>query len=148
MPRSLPLILIRVLVAVVFLTEGILKFLYPSEFGAGRFAHIGLPYPNVLGPTVGVVEIAAALAVLANFFTGDAAVLLLAVILTAIVSTKIPILMGRPLGPFSLPRNVSHYGVLGFLHEARTDLSMMFCLIALLFHAGPQLGRGKRGNSR
>ena len=101
------MILIRVIVAVVFLTEGILKLAYPAEYGAGRFEHIGIPYPQVFGPLVGVVEIGAGAAVLANFYAGDAAVLLLAVILTAIVTTKIPILLGRPLGPFALPKNVT-----------------------------------------
>jgi putative oxidoreductase len=148
MPRSLPILLIRVLVALVFVTEGVLKFLYPGEFGAGRFAHIGIPFPWVLGPLVATVEIAAGAAVLANFYAGDAAILLLAVILTALVSTKLPILLGRPLGSFALPKNVPHYGLLGFLHEARTDLSMLFCLVALLFHSGPQLGRGQRRNQR
>lgn len=148
MQRSFPLILIRVLVAVVFLTEGILKFLYPAEFGAGRFAHIGIPYPHIMGPTVGVIEILGGSALLANLYTGDAAVMLLAVILTALASTKIPILLGHSLGPFSVPKNVPLYGVLGFLHEARTDLSMLFCLVALLFHSGPQLGRGKQWYQR
>jgi uncharacterized membrane protein YphA (DoxX/SURF4 family) len=139
------MILIRVLVALVFITEGILKFLYPGEFGVGRFAHIGIPYPHVLAPCVAAVEIVAGGAVLANFYAGDAAILLLAVILTALVSTKIPILLGRPLGPFTLPKNAPHYGLLGFLHEARADLAMLFCLLAMLLNAGPQLGRGKRG---
>jgi uncharacterized membrane protein YphA (DoxX/SURF4 family) len=138
------MILIRVLVALVFITEGLLKFLYPSEFGAGRFVHIGIPYPWVLGPVVATVEVAAGIALLANFYTGGAAILLLAVILTALVSTKVPILLDRPLGPFALPKNVPHYGLLGFLHEARTDLAMLFCLLALLFQNGPRLARGKR----
>jgi hypothetical protein len=34
-------ILIRLLVGAVFLTEGIQKFLYPADLGAGRFAKIG-----------------------------------------------------------------------------------------------------------
>ena len=148
MQRSFPLILIRMLVALVFLTEGILKFLYPGEFGAGRFGHIGIPYPHIMAPCVGAIEILGGAALLANFYAGDAAVMLLAVILTALVSTKLPILLGHSLGPFSVPKGVPHYGVLGFLHEARTDLSMLFCLIALLFHSGPQLGRGKQWYQR
>jgi putative oxidoreductase len=136
MRKSLPMILIRVIVAVVFITEGVLKIVYPGELGAGRFAHIGLPYPHVLGPFVGGVEIVAGAAVLANFYAGEAALFLLAVITTAIVTTKIPILMGRPLGPFAPPRNVTHYGLLGFLHEARTDLAMLFSLVAITIDSG------------
>jgi putative oxidoreductase len=142
------MILIRVIVAVVFVTEGVLKLVYPGEYGSGRFAHIGVMYPQVLGPLVGVVEIVAGAAVLANFYAGDAAILLLAVILTAIVTTKIPILLGRPLGPFALPKNVSHFGVLGFLHEARTDLAMLFGLIAIAIDSGVRGGRRTRWYQR
>jgi putative oxidoreductase len=142
------MILIRTIVAVVFLTEGILKLVYPAEFGAGRFAHIGIAYPQVLGPLVGVVEIAGGAAVLANFYAGDAALSLLAVIVTAIVTTKIPILLGRPLGPFPLAKNLTHYGVLGFLHESRTDLAMLFGLIAIAIDSGVRGGRKTRWYQR
>ena len=43
MRRSLPMVFIRVIVALVFITERALKFVYPAELGAGRLAHIGLP---------------------------------------------------------------------------------------------------------
>jgi putative oxidoreductase len=148
MRRSLPMVFIRVIVALVFITEGALKFVYPAELGAGRFAHIGLPAPQVLGPLVGGVEIVAGAAVLANFYAGDAALFLLAVIVTAIVSTKVPILLGRPLGPFPLPRNISHPGVMGFLHEARTDLAMLFSLIAIAIDSGVRGGRQTRWYQR
>ena len=92
MLRNVPLLLIRVVVGIVFLTEGVLKFLWPSELGAGRFAHIGLPWPQVLAPVVGALEIAGEAAVLFNLYAGDAAIVLLCIILTAIVSTKLPIL--------------------------------------------------------
>ncbi len=49
--------LIRLMVGGVFLAEGVLKFLYPEEFAAGRFAKIGIPLPSVLGPFVGGVEV-------------------------------------------------------------------------------------------
>lgn len=142
------MILVRVIVAVVFITEGILKLVYPSEYGAGRFAHIGIPYPYVLGPLVGIVEIAAGAAVLANFYAGDAAILLLAVILTALVTTKMPILMGRSLGPFALPKNIGRYGILGFLHESRTDLAMLFSLVAIAIDSGVRGSRQTRWYQR
>jgi putative oxidoreductase len=143
MRKKLPMILIRVIVGLVFLTEGILKFVHPGELGVGRFAHIGLPFPHVLAPFVGVIEIAAGAAVILNIYAGDAAVLLLAVIITALVTTKIPILMGRHLGPFA-PSKLEHYGLLSFLHEARTDLAMLFGLVAILLDSGMKLGRKGR----
>ena len=143
MRKNLPMILIRVIVGVVFLTEGILKFVRPGELGVGRFAHIGLPFPHVLAPFVGVVEIAAGGALILNFFAGDAALLLLFVILTAIFTTKVPILLGHPLGVFAPPK-LDHYGILTFIHEARTDLAMLFGLIAILLDSGMRVSlRGK-----
>jgi putative oxidoreductase len=51
-------ILVRLLVGlVVFLPEGIQKLIFPDILGAGRFASIGIPYPELMGPFVGIVEI-------------------------------------------------------------------------------------------
>ncbi len=143
MRQKLPMILIRVIVGVVFLTEGILKFLQPQELGAGRFAAIGLPAPRVLAPFVGVVEIGAGGAVILNLFAGDAALLLFLVISFAIVSTKLPILLGHRVGPFALTK-LTRYGWLSFLHEARTDLSMLFGTVAIMIDSGLRLGRRKQ----
>jgi hypothetical protein len=67
---------------------------------------------------------------------------------TALISTKIPILTGQPLWIFHVPRNVAHTGVLGFMHEARLDVAMLFSLIAILIDSGMRLGRKKRWNHR
>jgi len=143
MRKNLPMILIRVIVGVVFLTEGILKFVRPGELGVGRFAHIGLPWPHLLAPFAGAVEIAAGGALILSFFAGDAALLLLIVILTAIVTTKVPILLGHHVGPFGPPK-LDHYGVLSFIHEARTDLAMLFGLMAILLDSGMRMSlRGR-----
>jgi hypothetical protein len=43
-------ILVRLLVGlIVFFPEGIQKLIFPDILGAGRFAHIGIPYPEVMG---------------------------------------------------------------------------------------------------
>ncbi len=86
--------LIRTIVGLVFLLEGVLKFVRPDALGAGRFAAIGLPYPNVLAPLVGGIEIGCGGAILLDFFAGDAAIFLLVVIFTALITTKIPIMLG------------------------------------------------------
>jgi uncharacterized membrane protein YphA (DoxX/SURF4 family) len=135
-----PMILIRVVVGLVFLTEGMLKFVHPDELGAGRFAAIGLPLPHLLAPLVGSIEIVAGSAIVLNFFAGEAALALLLVIVTALISTKLPILLGRPIGPFTLAK-APHYGLLGFLHEARTDLCMIFGTVAVLIDSGLRVGR-------
>ncbi|MCY2928719.1 MAG: DoxX family protein [Planctomycetota bacterium] len=125
-------VLIRLLVGWVFLSEGILKFLLPGELGAGRFAHIGIPSPEVMGPFVGAVEIIAGALVLIGLLTRPAAPALWINITTALVSTKLPILLGHAFWLFSLPR-LPHYGFWSMAHEARTDLSMwLACLFLLL----------------
>jgi putative oxidoreductase len=140
MRRDLPMIVIRVMVGLIFLIEGILKFVRPQELGVGRFAAIGLPYPQVLAPLVAVVEIVGALAVMAGLYAGDAALALMTVIVVALLTTKLPILLGRPLGPFSLVK-LAHYGLGSFLHEARVDICMLLGTLAVLLNAGLKMGR-------
>lgn len=50
-------LLIRILVGWVFLSEGVQKLLFPDALGVGRFVKIGIPWPQVMAPFVGVVEI-------------------------------------------------------------------------------------------
>jgi uncharacterized membrane protein YphA (DoxX/SURF4 family) len=64
-------ILIRIVVGGIFLSEGVQKFLYPAENGAGRFAKIGIPSPDVIGPFVGVVEIVCGALILIGFSPGS-----------------------------------------------------------------------------
>ena len=141
--RDLSMILIRVLVGLVFLLEGSLKFLRPEELGAGHFEAIGLPFPHYLAPLVGGIEIGGGAAILLNFYAGDAAFALLVVIATALVTTKFPILLGRPLGPFPLEK-LKEYGLLSFFHQARTDFCMVFCLLAIVIDSGLRVGRKRR----
>jgi uncharacterized membrane protein YphA (DoxX/SURF4 family) len=128
-PKSV--VLIRLAVGAVFLSEGIQKFLYPAENGAGRFARIGIPSPEVMGPFVGVVEIVCGALILIGFLTRFAAIPLIIDMMVAILSTKIPILLGHGFWGFSL-RTVPYYGFWGMLHEARTDLAMLLGSIFLL----------------
>jgi uncharacterized membrane protein YphA (DoxX/SURF4 family) len=126
-----PLTLIRYVVGLVFLTEGLLKLIHPLDLGAGRFARIGLPWPEALAPFVAVVEIAGSLMLLLNLLPGYAALALFGTISVALLTTKLEVLLGRPLGPFTLMK-VPYYGILGFLHESRTDLSMFAGTLALI----------------
>src|SRR6267154_1755689 len=49
-------LLIRLLVGAVFLSEGVQKFLYPDALGPGRFTKIGIPAPEFTANFVGVCE--------------------------------------------------------------------------------------------
>ena len=130
-----PLTLIRYVVGIVFLTEGLLKLIHPQDLGAGRFARIGLPLPELLGPIVAGLEIAGSLLLLVNLWPGYAALALFGTISVALLTTKLEVLLGRPLGPFTLMK-VPYYGVLGFLHESRTDLCMFAGTLALILRHG------------
>ncbi len=84
-----------------------------------------------MGPFVGVVEIVCGALILIGFLTRFAAIPLIINMFVAILSTKIPILLGHGFWGFSL-RNVPYYGIWGMLHEARTDFAMLFGSIFLL----------------
>jgi len=131
-------VLIRIVVGGVFFTEGIQKFLYPADLGAGRFAKIGIPMPETMGPFVGGVEILCGALVILGLLTRLASILLLIDISVAIVSTKIPILLGHGFWGFSLTK-LPRYGFLSMVHEARTDFAMWFGLLFLII-----VGAGKK----
>lgn len=124
-------VLIRLAVGSVFLSEGAQKFLFPAEVGAGRFAKIGIPNPEITAPFVGVVEIVCGALVLLGLFTRPAAVALVVDMLAAIVSTKVPVLLGQGFWGFSL-RQLPYYGFWGMAHEARADWAMLLGSVFLL----------------
>ncbi len=112
------LILIRLLVGVVFFSEGVQKFLYPAELGVGRFEHIGIPYPTFTAPFVAGVETLFGSLLVIGLATRLAALPLLIDISVAIATTKIPILASK--------------GFWAMAHEARTDYSMFLGLLFLI----------------
>jgi uncharacterized membrane protein YphA (DoxX/SURF4 family) len=124
-------ILVRIIVGWVFLSEGILKFQLPEVLGAGRFEQIGIPAPEIMGPFVGVVEIVCGALLILGLLTRLAAVPLLINISVAILSTKVPILLGQGYWVFTLPK-LPRYGFWSMMHEARTDFSMWMGLVFLL----------------
>jgi putative oxidoreductase len=115
-------LLIRILVGWVFLSEGVQKFLFPEALGVGRFVKIGIPWPQVMAPFVGVVEIVFGSLLLIGLLARLATVPLLFDICVALYSTKI----------VTFAKN----GFWGTLHEARTDVSMLLGLIFLLLVGG------------
>src|ERR1022692_5321827 len=97
------------MVGIVFFLEGIQKFLYPQTLGAGRFAQIGIPAPGVMGPFVGSVEIICGALLLGGLLIRLAAIPLLINISVAILSTKIPILLGHDFMCFHVAK-LARYG--------------------------------------
>lgn len=124
-------ILIRLIVGAVFFFEGVQKFLFPNDLGTGRFARIGIPAPEVIGPFVGSVEIVCGALILFGLLTRLAAIPLIIDMLVAISTTKIPILLGHGFWRFSVSKLPS-YGFWSMVHEARVDFAMLTCAIFLL----------------
>ena len=124
-------IFVRLSLAGVFIPEGVQKLTHADILGAGRFAKIGIPYPEFFGPFVGWVELIAGVMFLVGYATRAAAVTIIVTMIVAILSTKIPILLGKEWGGFSL-RELDRYGFLSFTHETRTDWAMLMGAIYLL----------------
>jgi uncharacterized membrane protein YphA (DoxX/SURF4 family) len=106
------------MVATVFGSEGIQKFLFSDSLGVGRFIKIGIPMPGVMAPFVGVVEIVCGALILLGLYTRFASLPLLINITVALITTKLPILLEK--------------GFWAAAHESRTDWSMLLGLIFLL----------------
>jgi putative oxidoreductase len=104
-------ILIRLVVGTVFLSEGIQKFLFPADLGVGRFVKIGIPAPQIMAPFVGVFEIVCGVLILIGFLIRLASIPLIIDMLVAISTTKIPILLRSGFWPMA--------------HEARVDYAML-----------------------
>ena len=128
-------VLVRLIVGAVFLTEGIQKFIYPAALGVGRFAKIGIPWPQFSAPFDGIFEIGCGLLLLAGLATRLAAIPLIIDMLVAIATTKIPMLLKS--------------GFWAMAHEARTDWSMLLgSLFLLIVGAGAWSVDGLISNSK
>jgi uncharacterized membrane protein YphA (DoxX/SURF4 family) len=127
------LLLIRILVGWVFVSEGIQKFIFPAQLGVGRFEKIAIPAPQIMAPFVGVVEIVCGTLLLVGLLTRLAAIPLLIDMAVAIATTKIPML--------------AKSGVWAMLHEARVDFSMVLGLVFVLITGAGTLSLDGRRNT-
>jgi len=130
-------LLVPGMVGAVFLLEGLQKFIEPALRGPGRFEKMGFPHPELLGYLLGSFETLCGALVLVGLLTRLAAVPLVVIMLVAIVTTKLPILLGHGFGPFAV-RELPVYGFLAMAHEMRTDWAMLLGALFLLWvGAGP-----------
>ena len=124
-------IIVRLIVGLIFLSEGIQKFLFPELLGTGRFLKIGFTNPEFWAYFTGTFEIICSIFILVGLYTRFMSTPLLIIMVTAFVTTKWPILIEKGFWPFA--------------HEYRTDFAMTFLLVYLLIDGG---GRWRSTDSK
>jgi putative oxidoreductase len=115
-------VIIRLMVGLVFLSEGIQTFLFPQSLGVARFDKLGIPWPQTVAPGVGGAEIFFGVMILIGFMTRIVTVPLLAIIAITIATVKYPIFIEK--------------GIWQSLHESRIDYCMIMGLLYLALN-GP-----------
>ncbi|MFD2444961.1 DoxX family protein [Bacillus sp. CGMCC 1.16607] len=106
--------LIRYTVAYVFIISGLMK-LISVELG-NYFINLGLPFPLYLKYGVATVEMICGLFLIVNKHVKQTTIPLIAIMIAAIILTKVPIL---------------HTGFMAFAFNARLDIIMLVLLFIL-----------------
>jgi putative oxidoreductase len=112
--------IIRLVVGLIFLSEGIQKYLFPELVGTDRFEKIGFTDPAFWAYFTGTFEIICGSLVLIGLLTRLASIPLFIIMMTAFVTTKWPMLIHKGFWPMA--------------HEYRTDFALTLLLIYLLIH--------------
>jgi putative oxidoreductase len=120
--ENVPMLIPRILVGLIFLSEGIQKFIFPELLGMGRFAKIGFAHPEFWASFTACFEITYGILVFIGFLTRIASIPLLIIMATAFVTTKYPLIVET--------------GLWVFAHEYRTDFAMTMLLLLLIQYGG------------
>ncbi len=128
--NNTPTILSRLAVGLIFLSEGIQKYLTPGTSGTGRFTEIGFTHPAFWAYFTGSFEIVCGTLILLGFLTRLAAIPLFIIMLVAFISTKVPLL--------------TEEGFWNMAHEYRTDFAMTLLLIYLFVYGGGNFSIDKK----
>jgi len=114
------LVLIRLVVGLIFLTEGIQKYLFPELLGTGRFLKIGFSDPAFWAYFTGAFEIICGILIVLGLLIRLASIPPFIIMMVAFITTKWPILMDKGFWPFA--------------HEYRTDFAMTLLLVYLFVY--------------
>lgn len=123
-------LLVRFAVGFTFMVAGTSKLRDVSGTG-GFFEGLGFPVSTQLAMLVGTFETVGGALVLLGLATRLAVIPLIVIMIMAIMSTKLPTLVGGPVGPFAAPRG-PNTGWAAFLTASRLDFSMLMCTTFLL----------------
>ena len=121
-------LLVRLAVGAVFLSSGIVKFLFDNQ-GPARFAKIGLPAATQLAYFVGATEVICGALLALGLFVRLAALPLVLDMAVALVTTKIPLLFGPGPEPVAAMPKI---GFLAFAYQARLDVTMLIACVYLV----------------
>src|SRR6516164_3038184 len=126
-------LLLRMMAGGVFLSEGVLKFVYVNQ-GVGRFTKLGMPFPHFTADFVGCLEIVGGLLLLSGLMTRLIAIPFIIEMIVAMLSTKISLYLGT--SPLPLPPAPPKVGVWAVLHEVRSEYAQIMVVLYLLIN-GP-----------
>jgi len=116
------IIIIRLIVGLIFISEGIQKFLIVTIFGPAFFQEIGFANPMFWVNFTGAFEILCGILILFGLFTRLASIPLFTIMIFAFIITKLPLLATK--------------GIWTFLHEYATEFSLTLLLVLLFIYGG------------
>ena len=115
-------IFLRLIAGLIFISEGIQKYLYLEVVGPAFFSEIGFRDAFFWAYFTGAFEILCGTMILLGFLTRLASIPLLIIMITAFITTKLPLLTTK--------------GFWTVAHEYRTDFSLTVLLILLIIYGG------------
>jgi uncharacterized membrane protein YphA (DoxX/SURF4 family) len=127
--ENVPMLVPRIIVGLIFLSEGIQKFIFPELVGTGRFTKIGFTNPEFWASFSACFEITCGVLIVFGFLTRLASIPLFIIMATAFVTTKYPLVVEK--------------GFWIFAHEYRTDFAMTMLLLLLIRYGGGQYSLDK-----
>ena len=136
-PLTAPIatILIRLVAGGIFLSEGILKFVYVNQ-GVGRFTKLAMPFPAFTATFVGGLEIVGGVMLILGLGTRLITIPFIIEMLVAMLSTKPALYLGT--SPLPLPSSPPQIGMWAVLHEIRSEYGQLLsCLFLLVVGPGP-----------
>lgn len=128
-------ILVRMMAGGVFLSEGILKFVYPNQ-GVGRFTKLGFPMPELTADFVAGLEIVGGIMLVTGLLTRFIAIPFIVEMIVAMLTTKVALYLGT--SPLPMPPSLPKVGFWAVMHETRADYAQLLCCAFLMCTgAGP-----------
>ncbi len=138
-------VLIRLMAGAVFVSEGILKFVYANQ-GVGRFTKLGFPFPGTTATAIAVFEIVGGVMLIAGLLTRLVAIGFTIEMVVAMLTTKISLYLGT--SPLPAPAAPPKVGIWAVLHESRSDWAQLMCCVFLIVVGAGAMSLDARRSAR